>query len=107
MQSSGWIIAHHLRLKHGRGLRGNAFDKGNNSAQEALAAGVRQLVLPFSTDQFSNGADLERIGAACVLSPNEVTAADLAVAIDVEIASLPRAASPQVRAADLVDALFA
>ncbi len=80
---------------------------GNNSAQEALAAGVRQIVLPFSTDQFSNGADLERIGAACVLSPNDVTAADLAVAIDVGIASLPRAASSEVRAADLVDALFA
>jgi len=79
---------------------------GNNSAQEALAAGVRQLVLPFSTDQFSNGADLERIGAACVLSPNEATAADLALAIEVALASSPRVVSPAFTPADLVDAVF-
>ena len=58
-----------------------------------FAAGVRQLVLPFSTDQFSNGADPEHIGAASVLSPNEAPAAELALAIDVEIASALRAAS--------------
>lgn len=63
---------------------------GNNSVQEALAAGVRQVVLPFSTDQFSNAADLERIGAAVVLPPNDATAADLAEAIAVGAGMLRR-----------------
>jgi MGT family glycosyltransferase len=79
---------------------------GNNSVQEALAAGVRQTVLPFSTDQFSNAADLERIGAACVLSPNEATAADLALAIDVGLTSVRRPASDPVAIDRLVDAVF-
>ena len=79
---------------------------GNNSVQEALAAGVRQIVLPFSTDQFSNAADLERIGAACVLSPNEATAADLALAIDVGLTSPRRRASDPVAIDCLVDAVF-
>jgi UDP:flavonoid glycosyltransferase YjiC (YdhE family) len=79
---------------------------GNNSVQEAFAAGVRQIVLPFSTDQFSNGADLERIGAASVLPPNETTAADLALAIDVGLAADRRPAIETLNAADLVDAVF-
>lgn len=54
---------------------------GNNSVQECLAAGVRQLVLPMSTDQFANAADLERAGAALVAPPNDATAADLTAAI--------------------------
>ena len=80
---------------------------GNNSVQEALAAGVRQLVLPFSTDQFSNAADLERIGAACVLSPNEATATELASAIGVGLASSRRPPSAPIDRGHLVDAMFA
>lgn len=79
---------------------------GNNSAQEALAAGVRQLVLPFSTDQFSNGADLERIGAATVLSPNEASAEDLALEIKAALTSTPRPASPTLSTRSLVAAVF-
>lgn len=79
---------------------------GNNSVQEALAAGVRQIVLPFSTDQFSNAADLERIGAAGVLAPNEATAADLALAFDVGLSPLRRWASDPVSGDVLVDAVF-
>ena len=48
---------------------------GNNSVQECLAAGVRQLILPMSTDQFANAADLERAGVAVAASPNGTTAA--------------------------------
>ncbi len=51
---------------------------GNNSVQESLAAGVRQLVLPMSTDQFANAADLERVGGAAIAPPNDATSADLA-----------------------------
>jgi UDP:flavonoid glycosyltransferase YjiC (YdhE family) len=51
---------------------------GNNSVQESLAAGVRQLVLPMSTDQFANAADLERTCAAVVAPPNAATSAELA-----------------------------
>ena len=79
---------------------------GNNSVQEALATGVQQVVLPFSTDQFSNAADLERIGAACVLSPNEATAADLALAIDVGLDSIRRPVTEAVANDRLVDAVF-
>ncbi len=79
---------------------------GNNSVQEAFAAGVRQIVLPFSTDQFSNGADLERIGAASVLPPNETTAVDLALAIDAGLTAVRRPASETVSVDDLVDAVF-
>jgi zeaxanthin glucosyltransferase len=79
---------------------------GNNGAQEALAAGVRQLILPFSTDQFSNAADLERIDAACVLSPNEASVAELASAISVGLASDPRPACAPLGSDDLVDAVF-
>jgi UDP:flavonoid glycosyltransferase YjiC (YdhE family) len=60
---------------------------GNNSVQESLAAGVRQIVLPFSTDQFANAADLERNGAAAVLPPNDAVACELASAIDRLLAS--------------------
>jgi UDP:flavonoid glycosyltransferase YjiC (YdhE family) len=79
---------------------------GNNSVQESLAAGVRQVVLPFSTDQFSNAADLERIGAACVLSPNDATVADLALTFDVALASRRCGAFPAVEPVRLVEALF-
>jgi zeaxanthin glucosyltransferase len=79
---------------------------GNNSVQEALAAGVRQVVLPFSTDQFSNAADLERTGAACVLSPNDTTAADLALTFDVASGSLRRDAAPALEPVRLVEAMF-
>jgi UDP:flavonoid glycosyltransferase YjiC (YdhE family) len=79
---------------------------GNNSVQEALAAGVRQVVLPFSTDQFSNAADLERIGSASVLPPNEVTVAELAQSIDSGVRSPPLRATPAMDAARLVEALF-
>jgi UDP:flavonoid glycosyltransferase YjiC (YdhE family) len=79
---------------------------GNNSVQEALATGVRQVVLPFSTDQFSNAADLERMDAACVLSPNHATAADLAQAIDVGLNSIRRRASGVPSIERLVDAVF-
>ena len=54
---------------------------GNNSVQESLAAGARQLVMPMSTDQFANAADLERTGAAAVASPNDATTDDLAAMI--------------------------
>jgi zeaxanthin glucosyltransferase len=54
---------------------------GNNSVQEALAAGVGQVLLPFSTDQFAIAADLERLGMATALDPNAATVDDLAAAI--------------------------
>jgi UDP:flavonoid glycosyltransferase YjiC (YdhE family) len=79
---------------------------GNNSVQEALAAGVRQIVLPFSTDQFSSAADLERTGTAVVLSPNTTTVADL---VDAITASLPMPAplpAAPPTAGQLVRAMF-
>jgi UDP:flavonoid glycosyltransferase YjiC (YdhE family) len=50
---------------------------GNNSVQEALGMGVHQIILPFSTDQFANGADLERSKLATVVSPNDMCISSL------------------------------
>lgn len=79
---------------------------GNNSVQEALAAGVRQLVLPFSTDQFSNAADLERIGAAHVMAPNRACGSDLVDQICSSLASSPHPAAARLEPAELTTALF-
>jgi UDP:flavonoid glycosyltransferase YjiC (YdhE family) len=80
---------------------------GNNSLQEALAAGVGQVVLPFSTDQFANAADLERAGVGVVHPPNDVQIAPLVAAIE-RVLDLRRPkpiASPS--RGELVDSLFA
>lgn len=79
---------------------------GNNTTQETLASGVRQLVLPFSTDQFATAADLERVGAAAVMAPNDVSSAELAAAVYARLLSAQPVAEPRVRPEDLVDALF-
>lgn len=71
---TGWWVAEHLPqvgLLHHAALA--VSHGGNNSVQEAVAAGVRQVVLPFSTDQFAVAADLERDGAATVFDPNRLT----------------------------------
>lgn len=54
---------------------------GNNSVQEALAAGVTQVLLPFSTDQFAVAADLERAGLATVLDPNGASTTEITDAL--------------------------
>jgi zeaxanthin glucosyltransferase len=83
-----WIVAPTLpQVAMLRGADVAIHHGGNNSVQESLAAGVRQLVVPMSTDQFANAADLERTGAAMVLSPNEATSADLATAISALLAT--------------------
>lgn len=62
---------------------------GNNSVQEALSAGAGQVLLPFSTDQFAIGADLERAGVATVLDPNAAGPEELAAAIADRLTSGP------------------
>jgi len=102
-----WLIApYHPQVAMLRSADMIVHHGGNNSVQEALATGVRQVVLPFSTDQFSNAADLERIGAARVLSPNETTAADLALAIVVGLDSIRRPAIEAVAPDRLIEAVF-
>ncbi len=78
---------------------------GNNSVQESLAAGVRQLVLPFSTDQFANAADLERTGLGSVAAPNTVSTTALAVLVARALAQPPTGATPRCDAATLVAAV--
>jgi zeaxanthin glucosyltransferase len=74
-----WIVAPTLpQVAMLRGADVAIHHGGNNSVQESLAAGVRQLVVPMSTDQFANAADLERVGAAAVAPPNSATSVDLA-----------------------------
>lgn len=79
---------------------------GNNSVQECLGTGVRQLVLPFSTDQFANAADLERVGVASVLAPNKISAVELTDAILMRLdAPLPNS-QPSMTKAGIIEALF-
>jgi zeaxanthin glucosyltransferase len=79
---------------------------GNNSVQECLAAGIRQLVLPFSTDQFANAADLERVGVASVLAPNEMTIAALAEAVIARLDAPLPTVQPVKTQADIIQLLF-
>ncbi len=83
----GWIVAPtlpqvalledaDLAIHHG----------GNNSVQESLAAGVRQIVMPFSTDQFANASDLERTGLGSVAAPNTASIGHLAGLVEHELA---------------------
>lgn len=81
-----WLVAERLPqvalLAHADLVVSHA---GNNSVQEALAAGAGQVVLPFSTDQFSIAADLERVDAATVVDPNTATVLELAGAISTRL----------------------
>lgn len=77
---------------------------GNNSVQEAIAAGVGQVLLPFSTDQFAIAADLERVGVATVVDPNTTSACELAEAI-VERLGHPRPAPVSTDADAIVAAV--
>jgi len=79
---------------------------GNNSEQECLGAGVRQLVLPFSTDQFANAVDLTRAGVASVLAPNEMSSAELAEVILARIATVSPNPEPPMTSARIIEALF-
>jgi zeaxanthin glucosyltransferase len=54
---------------------------GNGSITEAAAAGVPQVVLPFSTDQFAGAAAVERTGVGIALAPNSLTAEALVTAV--------------------------
>ena len=82
-----WLVAEHLPQV---ALLGHAdlviHHGGNNSVQESLAAGARQLVLPFSTDQFANAADLERTGFAVALDPNASSVSAIAEAVESALA---------------------
>jgi zeaxanthin glucosyltransferase len=64
---------------------------GNGSVQEALAAGVGQVVLPLSTDQMAIAADLVRCGRAHAADPNRLDVDRLAAQIaDVVTRERPR-----------------
>ncbi|HSL60065.1 MAG TPA: glycosyltransferase [Acidimicrobiales bacterium] len=88
----GWIVAERLPQVALLGRASVAVSHGgNNSVQEALRAGVGQVVLPFSTDQFAIGADLERAGVATVVDPNSTSVDALAEAIAGRLAAAPPA----------------
>ena len=83
-----WIVAPHLPqvglLRHAAATVTHA---GNNSAGEALVAGVPMLALPFSTDQFAVAADLEREGHGVCRDPNALTAPQVAEALESLVAA--------------------
>jgi zeaxanthin glucosyltransferase len=55
---------------------------GGNSVVEALSSGTPMIALPFSTDQFAIGADLERTGRARCLNPNTLDSGDVCAALE-------------------------
>jgi UDP:flavonoid glycosyltransferase YjiC (YdhE family) len=64
------------------------------------------MILPFSTDQFANAADLERAGVASALDPNNIGIDELARAIVTILETpwpKPQSAMTQ---ADIIEALF-
>jgi MGT family glycosyltransferase len=69
---------------------------GNNTAMEALTAGLPVVALPFSTDQFAVAADLvdSRVGVA--VDPNHATADDVAAAIRLALSPATRARAAAV-----------
>ncbi|MDE0874976.1 MAG: glycosyltransferase, partial [Acidimicrobiales bacterium] len=79
---------------------------GNNSVQECLGAGARQLVLPFSTDQFANAADLERAGVASVLPPNEMSTTELVEAILSRLDTVKPKPESRMTKDSVIEALF-
>jgi UDP:flavonoid glycosyltransferase YjiC (YdhE family) len=79
---------------------------GNNSVQECLGAGVKQLVLPFSTDQFANAADLENLGIAAILDPNQLNTKKLTEAIDALLDAARPAVQPRLTQEAIIDAIF-
>lgn len=85
-----WLVAPELRQV---ALLGGATavvtHGGNNTVTEALAGGCPMVVLPLSTDQFANAADLERVGLGTALDPN--TASGRAIADAVAWALAPEA----------------
>jgi hypothetical protein len=55
---------------------------GNNSVTESLLFGVPMLVLPFSTDQFTGAAAIEKAGLGRVLDPNTASVGALREAVE-------------------------
>lgn len=76
-----WLVRHTLPQVTLLGRSALAVTHGgNNSVTEALTAGVPQLVLPLSTDQFAGAAALEEAGFAQVFDPNDVAPGQLRTA---------------------------
>ena len=102
-----WIVARRLPQVAMLGAADLAIHHGgNNSVQECLHAGVRQVLLPFSTDQFALAADLARTGRAEVASPNDLVPDDFAAQVMGWLAT-PAPEPIPLRTTDaLVDAVF-
>ena len=88
----GALVARHLPqvalLAHSDVLVNHG---GNGSVTEAAAAGVPQVVLPFSTDQFAGAEAVERTGVGRSLAPNTLTEDQLIEAVDAACTSPVRA----------------
>lgn len=81
---------------------------GIGTTSQALAAGIPQLIRPFSHDQPDNAARVRRLGVGATIWPDEFTAENLACAL----ASLPaihpacKAIATRVKSSDPVDHLL-
>lgn len=58
---------------------------GIGTCSQALAAGVRQVVVPMAHDQFDNAARLEKLGVARVIKERKFNGSNLARALDAMI----------------------
>ena len=78
---------------------------GVGSSAQGLAAGVPQLIQPFSHDQPDNAARLARLGVGASLTPRRYTAANVARALDAlvgrpEVAQACASVAARLRDAD-------
>ncbi|MFT5664543.1 MAG: zeaxanthin glucosyltransferase [Limisphaerales bacterium] len=104
---ANWIVARELpQVAMLRSADLAIHHGGNNSVQECLGVGVQQLVLPFSTDQFANAADLELVGAASVLAPNEMSITELTEAILARLAAPSPNPQLGIVKPDVIETLF-
>jgi MGT family glycosyltransferase len=69
---------------------------GNNTAMEALTAGLPVVALPFSTDQFAVAADLVDARVGVAVDPNRATVDDLAAAVRLALSPATRARAAAV-----------
>ena len=99
--ADGWLVREFLPqvrlLQHAAAAVTHG---GNNSVTEAMTSGVPVIVLPFSTDQFTGAAAVERGGYGEAFDPNTVDADALAASI-IRLLSERAPDSPRVRAGEL------
>jgi rhamnosyltransferase subunit B len=91
---------------------------GIGTSAQAMAAGIKQVVMPFAFDQFDNAARMERLGIARIVNPRKYRARDIAPLLKEILADAPMEArckeisrkfvgvDPVTRSCELIESLI-